>query len=190
MVLLAFTNTSIGVSYVTTDKSSIEDINIVSSWPGDPSSSFKTPTRIAYARENAKISSNKWGFEVDPKLISYSWTKLLLDKNATLGEHDDPALFKMAGTGMLQLPPFRQAADVCEDYLHEVYRYVSAKLREQMTDLTFETTPWSVGSPCQPYGPTRQRTQPSLLRRMLGLGAVQGMRYLPLQSRRQQPLPH
>ena len=42
---------------------------------------------------------------------------------------------------MLKLPPFRQAAGVCEDFLHEVYKYVSGKLRQQMTELTFETTP-------------------------------------------------
>jgi hypothetical protein len=47
----------------------------------------------------------------------------------------------MAGSGMLQLPSFRQAAGVCEDFLHEVYLYVSRKLRQQMTELTFETTP-------------------------------------------------
>jgi hypothetical protein len=130
-----------GVSYVTTDKSGIDDINIISSWPGEQHSSSKTPTRIAYACENSAIQSNKWGFEVYPKLISYSWTKLLLDKNATVGEHDDPALSKMAGSGILQLPAFREAAGVCEDYLHEVYTYVSAKLRQEMTALTSETTP-------------------------------------------------
>ncbi len=92
-------------------------------------------------RENLQIQSNKWGFEVYPKLISYSWTKLLLDKNAAVGEHDDPALSKMAGSGMLQLPPFREAAGVCEDFLHEVYVYVARKLRQQMTDLIFDATP-------------------------------------------------
>lgn len=126
---------------MTTDKSDIDDIHVISSWPGEQHAMWKTPTRIAYARENPQIQSNKWGFEVHPKLISYSWTKLLLDKNAAVGEHDDPALSKMAGSGMLQLPPFRQAAGVCEDFLHEVYVYVSRKLRQQMTDWTFENTP-------------------------------------------------
>lgn len=135
------TGSLVGVSYVTTDKSDIDDIHIISSWPGEQHAMWKTPTRIAYARENPQIQRNKWGFEVDPKLISYSWTKLLLDKNAAVGEHDDPALSKMAGSGMLQLPAFRKAAGVCEDFLHEVYVHVSGKLRLQMTDLTFESTP-------------------------------------------------
>ncbi|KAF4634009.1 hypothetical protein G7Y89_g4107 [Cudoniella acicularis] len=130
-----------GVSYVTTDKSDIDDINIISSWPGDSSASWKTPTRIAYSKNNPTIKSNKWGFEVYPKLTSYSWTKLLLDKNAAVGDHDDPALSNMVGPGMLQLPHFRDAAGVCEDFLHEVYTHVSGRLRQQMTDLTFENTP-------------------------------------------------
>ncbi|TVY34708.1 Chaperone protein DnaK [Lachnellula subtilissima] len=130
-----------GVSYTTTDKSDIDDIHIISSWLGEPHAMWKTPTRIAYARENPQIESNRWGFQVDPKLISYSWTKLLLDKNAAVGEHDDPALYKMAGSGMLQLPAFRGAAGVCEDFLREVYTYVSKKLVHEMTALTFDTTP-------------------------------------------------
>jgi hypothetical protein len=131
----------VGVSYVTTDKSDVKDINIINSWPGEQYGSAKTPTRIAYARENPQIQRNKWGFEVYPKLISYSWTKLLLDKNAAVGVHDDPSLSKMAGSGMLKLPAFRQAAGVCEDFLHEVYTFVSSKLRQQMTSSTFDTTP-------------------------------------------------
>ncbi|KAH8587066.1 Hsp70 family protein-like protein [Bisporella sp. PMI_857] len=130
-----------GVSYVTTDKSDIDDITINSSWPGEQHAMWKTPTRIAYARENPQIDRDKWGFEVKPKHISYSWTKLLLDKNAIVGEHDDPALSKMVGSGMLQLPPFRLAVGVCEDFLHEVYVYISKKLRQQMTSLIFDSTP-------------------------------------------------
>jgi hypothetical protein len=129
------------VSYVTTEKSALDDIKIITSWPGEQGSSSKTPTRIAYARENSFIQCNKWGFEVHPKLISYSWTKLLLNNNATVGEHDDPALSKVAGSGILRLPSFREATGVCEDFLHEVYTYVSEKLRQEVTAATFESTP-------------------------------------------------
>ncbi|QSZ31534.1 hypothetical protein DSL72_001101 [Monilinia vaccinii-corymbosi] len=130
-----------GISYVTTDKTCMEDITIMSPWPGDPHVSWKTPTRIAYKRENPKLKSNKWGFEVNSKMTSYSWTKLLLDKNAATMKHDDPSLANMTGSGKLPLPPFRDAAGVCEDFLHQLYKHVSAKLRQQMTDLTFENTP-------------------------------------------------
>jgi hypothetical protein len=133
---------TLGVSYVTTDKSDIDDINIITKWPGDTHTSWKTPTRIAYKKENSSIESNKWGFEVNAKLISYSWTKLLLDKNAAAAQYDDPSLsLEMSAQGTLRLPPFRDAPGVCEDFLREVFQHVSGKLRREMTDLTFENTP-------------------------------------------------
>jgi molecular chaperone DnaK (HSP70) len=132
-----------GVSYVTTDKNDIDDINVISTWPGQATTSWKTPTRIAYRKENPSLYRNKWGFEADrdPKLISYSWTKLLLDKHAEAGDYDDPALATMSGQGLMQLPAFRGAPGVCEDFLHEMYEYVSNKLRQQMTATTYDMTP-------------------------------------------------
>jgi len=47
----------------------------------------------------------------------------------------------MSGHGMMQLPHFRDAEGVCEDFLHEVFLYVSSKLRQQMSDSTYENTP-------------------------------------------------
>jgi hypothetical protein len=136
---------TLGVSYVTTDKSDIGDINIITKWPGDTLISWKTPTRIAYKKENSSLQSNKWGFEVNSKLISYSWTKLLLDKKAVVTQYDDPTLFSDMSActpqGMMRLPYFRDAPGLCEDFLREVFEYVSAKLRREMTDFTFNNTP-------------------------------------------------
>jgi len=132
---------NLGIAYVTTDKSDIDDINIISTWPGHQSTTWKAPTRLAYKRENSGLHCNKWGFEVDPKLTSYSWTKLLLDKNAPMGDYDDPALSDMSGHGMMKLPSFRNAQGVCEDFLREMYLYVSRKLRQQMTAATYDMTP-------------------------------------------------
>lgn len=42
---------------------------------------------------------------------------------------------------MFQLPSFRDAPGVCEDFLHEIYLFVSKMLRQQMSDSTFEKTP-------------------------------------------------
>lgn len=126
---------------MTTDKSDIDDINIISSWPGTLQTTWKTPTRIAYKEENHSLQNNKWGFEVQPKLKSYSWTKLLLDRNAIVGEHDDPSLSTMSDQGIMKLPRDRDAQGVCEDFLHEMYTYMSLKLRQQMSDVTFDNTP-------------------------------------------------
>lgn len=65
----------------------------------------------------------------------------MLDKNALVGEYDDPALADMAGQGMMKLPDFRKAEEVCEDFLHELYIYLTSKLRQEMTESTYDTTP-------------------------------------------------
>lgn len=41
----------------------------------------------------------------------------------------------------MRLPDFRDANGVCEDFLREVYLYLSLKLRQQMSDSTFKMTP-------------------------------------------------
>lgn len=133
-----------GISYVTSDKSGVEDINIISTWPGpgkDVAGTWKTPTRIAYRTENPQLNGNKWGFEVGPKLRSYSWTKLLLDKHAETGDFDDPALKDLAGTGLMRLPDHRNAQGVCQDFLSEIYTYTVTLLKKQMTPETFNVTP-------------------------------------------------
>ncbi|MCJ1265191.1 hypothetical protein MMC22_005066 [Lobaria immixta] len=133
-----------GVSYVTSDKSGVEDINIISTWPGtgkDVPGTWKTPTRIAYRTENPELNGNKWGFEVGPKLRSYSWTKLLLDRHAETGDFDDPALKDLAGTGLMRLPDHRNAQGVCQDFLSEIYTYTVTLLKKQITPETFNVTP-------------------------------------------------
>jgi hypothetical protein len=132
---------SLGVSYVTTHQTDI-DIKIITAWPGDLRRvNWKTPTCISYKRENPKLSTNKWGFEVDHRFISYSWTKLLLDKNALAGEYDDPALEDVAGHGVMKLPDFRKAEEVCEDFLRELYIYLTSKLREEFSEKTYDKAP-------------------------------------------------
>lgn len=65
----------------------------------------------------------------------------MLDKNALAGEYDDPALADMVGQGMMKLPDFRTAEEVCEDFLHELYIYLTTKLRGEMTPSTYDTIP-------------------------------------------------
>ena len=65
----------------------------------------------------------------------------MLDKNALVGEYDDPALADMAGQGMMKLPDFRKAEEVCEDFLRELYLHLTSKLRHEITEKTYDTTP-------------------------------------------------
>ncbi|KAI9890244.1 MAG: hypothetical protein M1814_004279 [Vezdaea aestivalis] len=133
-----------GVSYVTSDKAGIEDVNVIHSWPGsgrDVSVRHKTPSRIAYASENLNFPTNKWGFEVTAGHLSYTWTKLLLDQSALPTEHDDPSLDGVAGKGYLTLPPGKTAVKVVEDYLKELYAYTLSALEREITKDTLAVTP-------------------------------------------------
>ncbi|KAF8853277.1 Hsp70 family protein-like protein [Acephala macrosclerotiorum] len=129
-----------GVSYVTTDKCDIQDINLVTNWPGTDAGLWKAPTRIAYALENLGMRLNRWGFEVDPDHKSYSWTKLQLDANARPSDYDDPSLTRLSGQIMMALPSFRDAAGVCEDFLRELYIHTNRILRKEIDDYTVENT--------------------------------------------------
>jgi hypothetical protein len=74
-------------------------------------------------------------------MVSYTWTKLLLDKHARHGKFDDPALKRLHGTGLMSLPKHRDAQGVCEDYLRHLYAHVKSILERQMTPETFQVTP-------------------------------------------------
>lgn len=130
-----------GVSWVTTDRTSIDDISIINSWPGHPITIWKTPTRIAYKKENPSLHSDKWGFEVDSRTVSCSWTKLLLDQHAEKNDYDDPSLSGLIGSGMMRLPSHRTAQGVCEDFLREIWKHVSGILKKEMSVETFAMTP-------------------------------------------------
>ncbi|PMD64400.1 actin-like ATPase domain-containing protein [Hyaloscypha bicolor E] len=132
-----------GISYVFSNESDLNDISTVQTWPGegrDRDFEWKTPTVIAYGTENG-FQGIKWGFTVEPGMVSYSWTKLLLDKNAPKGKYDDPTLAKIARKGMLELPRGKSAQDVCEDYLREVRKYVFARLDKEKGEDFMKLTP-------------------------------------------------
>lgn len=131
-----------GVSYVTTDKSELEDVNVIRSWPGKDGE-WKTPTRIAYASENPKIaqSDNLWGYLIKPNMASCSWTKLLLDGDANVQESDDPDLQAAIAEGHLRLPLNITAQRVATDFLSQVYKHVEAKLAKELGQDVFDSTP-------------------------------------------------
>jgi hypothetical protein len=132
---------------VGSDKSTLAEISVIKSWPDHPFTELKTPTRIAYAREPAnigKITRNQWGFQVTPKLKSYTWTKLLLDKDIDLTEFDDPSLTQLYGDGFLALPAGKTAKDVCKDYLREMYQFTMEKLKKEVSAEVLEVTPLEI----------------------------------------------
>ncbi|KAL4919680.1 hypothetical protein BDW62DRAFT_199691 [Aspergillus aurantiobrunneus] len=133
-----------GVSYVSSKGTDLSDIKLVRTWPGpsrDTETVFKTPSRIAYASDNPRISKDRWGYQVEAGMIAYSWTKLLLDQGAPITEYDDSALETASKTGILKLPDGKKAVIVVADYLSEVYKHIMNTLAKHITEEALNITP-------------------------------------------------
>lgn len=129
-----------------TTKSDIRDVVVITSWPGTSRASetvYKIPSRIAYPNENYRIQNNKWGFQVESGMISYSWTKLLLDKDTPAEEFDDETLKLQEAAGMpiLKLPVGKDAVTVAADFLRAVYNHTITTLEKQITAEILAITP-------------------------------------------------
>jgi hypothetical protein len=120
---------------------SVEHIEVVSEWPGCPDVVCKAPTKIAYAAENPKISSDQWGYAVPKEAQCYTWTKLLLDAAARPTAFDDPGMRDVCGGLLLRLPPGKSARAVCQDYLRGLYLYLVSTLKKRFGAELFPLTP-------------------------------------------------
>ncbi|KAK0654927.1 hypothetical protein B0T16DRAFT_432585 [Cercophora newfieldiana] len=144
IVGIDFGTTFTGISYVTSDKTSANDIDVLRTWPGNGcpvEGNWKTPSVIAYKQENPSATRNRWGYEVRGNMTSCSWTKLLLDQSAETAEFDDPSLQLAAGGAFFHLPKGKTAEQVCQDYLSNVYNYLVENLKQRMTPEVFNITP-------------------------------------------------
>ncbi|RHZ47431.1 Hsp70 family protein [Aspergillus thermomutatus] len=134
-----------GVSYVSTrNGTDLSDIVIISSWPGparDMDTVVKAPSRIAYTADNPSIRTRRWGYQVQPGMTAYSWTKLLLDQNIPLTKYDDATLEDASNSGILKLPEGKTATEVVADYLSEVYQHILKTIAKQITEETLSITP-------------------------------------------------
>ncbi|OAL66732.1 hypothetical protein A7C99_2125 [Trichophyton rubrum] len=102
---------------------------------------FKAPSRIAYPLDNPANSTIRWGFQVEPGMTTYSWTKLLVDRNIALGEFDDPTLEEASKTGILQLSCGKSAVGVVADFLKEVRAHVLKMIEKRITKEMLGITP-------------------------------------------------
>ncbi|KAK2850556.1 hypothetical protein FQN49_005545 [Arthroderma sp. PD_2] len=144
VVGIDYGTTFTGASYVSTASRDIKDIIVIGTWPGpsrDTETVFKTPSRIAYPLDNPRIKAVKWGFQVEPGMTAYSWTKLLLDKYTPLTEFDDATLEHASAMGIMQLPQGKSAVDVVADFLSEVRNHVFKLIEKQITKETLHITP-------------------------------------------------
>jgi hypothetical protein len=80
------------------------------------------------------MENNKWGYQITPKLVSYCWTKLLLD-NTKASLQGDPGIARIGtseGAGFLGLPIGYDAEFVCSDFLAEIYKYMLYHLHQRL----------------------------------------------------------
>jgi molecular chaperone DnaK (HSP70) len=73
-------------------------------------------------------------------MVTYSWTKLLLDRNTPITRFDG-ALEEASGMGMFRLPPERNAVQVVGDYLSKVYQHILHCLAKEITEEILQITP-------------------------------------------------
>ncbi|KAF2462663.1 uncharacterized protein BDR25DRAFT_320566 [Lindgomyces ingoldianus] len=134
LVGLDYGTTFSGICFILSNAADFSDTKPWHKWPGGPSEDCdylqKAPSRISYASENADLDHDIWGYEVEAGMVSYSWTKLLLDQSALPSEYDDPDLKKAAADGLMRLPPGKRPVDVVADYLTGLYRMFTQAIRE------------------------------------------------------------
>ncbi|KAI8654020.1 hypothetical protein NCS56_01358000 [Fusarium sp. Ph1] len=121
----------VGIDYGTTYSglsfamSTATDFKDIKAWTAYPGASFhqsehceKAPSLVSFDDENGGESGRDlWGYQVEPDMKAYAWTKLLLDGSARASEYDDPGLKKAIGSGMMKLPQGRTAKEIVTTYL-------------------------------------------------------------------------
>ena len=130
-----------GISYVTSDQSSADKIEVIRQWPSGPGTIGKVPSVIAYAIENQddEVSEDQWGFAASG-LKSYMWTKLLLGKDSRGTVAQNAQLKELYGNGFCTLPAGKNAKDVVTDFLNGLYKYLIERLQRH-DEMTYRITP-------------------------------------------------
>ncbi|KAF9629605.1 putative hsp70 family protein [Lasiodiplodia theobromae] len=141
IVAVDYGTTHTGISFITTNNTDVDKIEIINEWPGSSEVAFKVPSKIAYQSENPHLDFDHWGFNAKPNMNSYTWTKLLLDRNIRLTDFDDSKLEDVFGCGMMRLPPNKSAQEVVTDYLKAIYRYLTEQLSKHFRKEVFDATP-------------------------------------------------
>ena len=110
-----------GISFAISTAADFKDIHAWTAYPGAASHNSehceKAPSWVAFASENEDLDENAWGYQVEPGMTTYAWTKLLLDDSALPTEYDDPDLKNATGTGIMKLPRTKNAKGVVTEYL-------------------------------------------------------------------------
>lgn len=126
-----------------TARSDARDVEVISDWSGSARNNEmleKVPSRIAFAYENEGMDKDKWGYQVEPGMKSYSWTKLLLDRDAATTQFDSDVLSGKIQKEFFVLPAEMNAEEVAAAYLSHLYQYTIEKLTKLYTDKIMKVT--------------------------------------------------
>ena len=133
------------MSFAFSNAADFKDIFPWTKYPGASSHSaehcVKAPSRVAFKDENLELDQNAWGYQVEPGMKMYSWTKLLLDSSSLECDYDDPDIYNPAGDDMMSLPPGKSAKDVATEYLRGMYAMFKLAVVEQVGEDQLEGLP-------------------------------------------------
>lgn len=101
--------------------------------PEKTETALKVPSQIAYPTKNSKLVKQAWGYQIDSRTARCAWMKLLLDKNETVKEYDDPNLRDDIDSMILSMPGDKNVEAVTADYLREIYEYAKMKISDQLS---------------------------------------------------------
>ena len=119
------------------------DIHVWSKYPGigqrGAENSCKAPTVIALPQDNEAFGLEEaaWGYEIDPGMKTYSWTKLLLDDDTKRTKYDDPKIDQFFAAGMQELPSEYEASDLVREYLQGMHKVVWSFLKRTPEKLSW-----------------------------------------------------
>ncbi|KKP05800.1 hypothetical protein THAR02_02084 [Trichoderma harzianum] len=134
-----------GLSFALSNATDFKDIFPWTKYPGSSSHGsehcVKAPTRVAFMDENPELDDNAWGYQVEPGMKTYAWTKLLLDKSSLMSEYDDPDLYLPGGMDIMQLPKGRSAKDVTTEYLRGMKAMFDDAVKEHLGSHKMEDLP-------------------------------------------------
>lgn len=133
-----------GISFVVSVNTEARDVQVITDWPGGVRKNEhleKVPSKYAYAIENEGLTQDKWGYEVEPWMISYSQTKLLVDENASETEFDNPHQQAQVGNELMRLPSHKTAHELACDFMRCLYGHIMGKLKKTMTKAMLKETP-------------------------------------------------
>ncbi|KAJ4213220.1 hypothetical protein NW759_011064 [Fusarium solani] len=135
-----------GLSFAMSTATDFKDINAWTAYPGASSHQSehceKAPSLVSFDDENGGDSGRDlWGYQVEPDMKAYAWTKLLLDGSARASEYDDPGLKKAIGSGMMKLPQGRTAKEIVTTYLRGLNTMYQGVVTEKFGQAYFDNLP-------------------------------------------------